>query len=98
MSLPDDEDDRPPPIPWGDYATIALAAIFSLTGLYLIFGPSPFAGIKAPTSQPPAHAQPAPPNEVTIGIGKGQTIHPNTQQPLDRDMIQPDRPAPAKPQ
>ena len=77
MSLPDDEDDRPPPVPWGDYATLILAAIFSLTGLYLIFGPSPFAGIKiAPNSAPPAQSQ-----EVTIGIGKGQTIHPRPAPP-----------------
>jgi hypothetical protein len=78
MSLPDDEDDRPPPIPWGDYATVALAAIFSLTGLYLIFGPSPFAGIKvAPHTAPP----PAQSREVTIGLGKGSTIHPRPAPP-----------------
>jgi hypothetical protein len=78
MSLPDDEDDRPPPIPWGDYGTLILAAVFSLTGLYLIFGPSPFANIKiAPhtAASPPAQSQPAS-QEVTIGIGQGQTIHP----------------------
>jgi hypothetical protein len=81
MSLPDDEDDRPP-VPWGDYATVILAAIFSLTGLYLIFGPSPFAGIKvAPKAPPPAQSQ-----EVTIGLGKGSTIHPRPA------------PAPVKPQ
>jgi len=78
MSLPDDEDDRPPPTPWGDYATVILAAIFSLTGLYLIFGPSPFHGIKvAPNSAPP----PAQSQEVTIGIGQGQTIHPRPRPP-----------------
>lgn len=73
MSLPDDEDDDRPPIPWGDYGTLILAAIFSLTGLYLIFGPSPFAGVKLPhvAPSPPAQSQ-----EVTIGIGQGQTIHP----------------------
>ena len=89
MSQPDDEDDRPPPVPWGDYATVALAAIFSLTGLYLIFGPSPFAGIKiAPSSAPPsAQSRPAQDQEVTIGLGKGSTIHPRPAPPL-----------PAKPQ
>ena len=88
MSLPDDEDDRPPPVPWGDYATLILAAIFSLTGLYLIFGPSPFAGIKIlPNSAPP----PAQSQEVTIGLGKGSTIHPKPIiVPSDRDTIPPD--------
>jgi hypothetical protein len=87
MSLPpndpDDDDDRPP-IPWGDYGTIILAAIFSLTGLYLIFGPSPFANIKLPKAPPPAQIQPAqaPPNpEVTVGIGGGSTIHPKPTKP-----------------
>jgi hypothetical protein len=75
MSLPDEDDDRPP-IPWGDYATIVLAAIFSLTGLYLIFGPSPFANIKIAPAAPPAQSQPAQNQEVTIGIGGGSTIHP----------------------
>ncbi len=80
MSLPDDEDDDRVPIPWGDYATILLAAVFSLTGLYLIFGPSPFTGIKLPHAAPPAAqiqpAQSPPSSEVTIGIGGGSTIHP----------------------
>lgn len=81
MSMPHDEDDRPPPFPWGDYATVILAAIFSLTGLYLIFGPSPFAGIKiAPHTAPPAQSQPAS-QEVTIGLGKGSTIHPKPAPP-----------------
>ncbi len=39
MSPPDDDDDDRAPIPWGDYATIILAAIFSLTGIYLMVGP-----------------------------------------------------------
>ncbi|MEJ1967736.1 MAG: hypothetical protein WDN03_03720 [Rhizomicrobium sp.] len=76
MSLPDDDDDDRAPIPWGDYATIILAAIFSLTGIYLMVGPSPFTGVKLPKAPPPAQSRPAPNQEVTVGIGSGSTIHP----------------------
>ena len=68
----DDDDDRGPPIAWGDLATLILAAIFTLTGFFLIFGPSPFAGLKAQHPAPP----PAANGEVVIGIGQGSTIHP----------------------
>jgi hypothetical protein len=87
MSLPPDDlgdDDDRPPIPWGDYGTIILAAIFSLTGLYLIFAPSPFANIKLPKAPPAAQSQPAqtsPSQEVTIGIGGGSAIHPRPIKP-----------------
>ncbi len=61
MSMPDEDDDKPPKIPLGDYGTIAIAAVFLFGFLYLMFGPSPFEGLfKKPA--------PAPSGEVTVSI------------------------------
>jgi hypothetical protein len=94
MSSDDDDDDRGPFIEWGDLATLLLAAVFTLTGFYLIFGPSPFAGLKALHPPPPAAASreappPATSGEVTIGIGQGSTIHQPPPPDADKDMIKP---------
>lgn len=85
MSSDDDDDDRGPFIEWGDLATLLLAAVFTLTGFFLIFGPSPFAGLKALHPPPP----PAASGEVTIGIGQGSTIHQTPPYDSDKDMIKP---------
>jgi len=78
MSLQDDEDDRPRRditelLPIG-LAMILTAAAIGLC--FLHFG----VGGTSPAQTPP----PAQPTEVTIGIGQGQTIHPqpSAQPPL----------------
>ena len=62
---PEDNDDlKQPMMPLGDLGTIAIAAIFLLGFLYLMFGPNPFeAMVKSAKSQPPPAS-----NEVTITL------------------------------
>jgi len=48
----DDDDDRPRFMPLGDIGTIFLAGVFLLGMLYMMFGPSPFAGIHWKTAEP----------------------------------------------
>ena len=68
MSIePDDNDTRPYGTSPGDLAIIAIALIFSLCGLYLMIGPSPFAALHA--AQTAAKSRPAAaPAEVSVGI------------------------------
>jgi hypothetical protein len=74
MSTQDqDEDDKPPTQIW-DLAVIAVAGLLTLCGIGVCF--FKFTIAAAPPAKPAA--QPA---EVMIGIGKGQTIHPQTPVP-----------------
>lgn len=61
MTYQEDDDDKPPPIPLGDYLTFGIALVFLIGFLYLMFGPSPFEGMFK-------KAAPAPAAEVTVTI------------------------------
>ncbi len=59
----DQDDDKPPRMALGDLGTIGIAMVFFLTFLWLMFGPSPFAGLY----DKPSQAQ-APSQEVTVSL------------------------------
>jgi len=67
----DDDDLKPPRMALGDIGTIGIALVFFLTFLWLMFGPSPFAGLTQKPNQTQAQSTaPAPPDEVTVILPK----------------------------
>ena len=60
----DDQDDKKfRMMPLGDIGTLAVALVFLVAFLWLMFGPSPFAGLYQSAKQAPAQ-----PQEVTVTI------------------------------
>ena len=57
----DQEDEKPRMMPMGDMMTLAVALVFLAGFLWLMFGPSPFAGLYQT-------AKPAPPQEVIVTL------------------------------
>jgi len=69
----DDEDDdlKPPTMPLGDIGIIAIALVFFIAFLWLMFGPSPFAGLTEKPNQTQSQSTaPAAPEEVTVTLPK----------------------------
>jgi hypothetical protein len=63
MNQDDDDDLKQPPIPLGDLGIILVAAMFLIGFLWLMFGPSPFAGLFDQAKQAPE-----PPPVVTVTV------------------------------
>ena len=60
----DDQDDKKfRMMPLGDIGTLAVALVFLVAFLWLMFGPSPFAGLFQNAKQAPAQ-----PQEVTVTV------------------------------
>ena len=59
----DQEDEKPRLMPIGDMMTLAVALVFLAGFLWLMFGPSPFAGLYGSAKQAPA-----PPQEVIVTV------------------------------
>ncbi|MGA7676352.1 MAG: hypothetical protein WCA78_15060 [Rhizomicrobium sp.] len=59
----DQDDEKFRMMPLGDIGTLAIALVFLVAFLWLMFGPSPFAGLYQNAKQAPAQ-----PREVTVTV------------------------------
>ena len=69
----DEDGDIKPPTQFWELGVVAIAAIFTLSGVALCFF-----SFSPPHASPQQGAPAQVAGEVTIGIGQGQTIHPRS--------------------